>query len=630
MISILLVTLIAAVASLGALGSEATSPPFTYNNESFLLHGKPYQIIGGQIDPQRIPHEYWHDRLYKARAMGLNTIFSYVFWDQIQPTPDSWDTTGQNNIREYFRIAQEVGLNVVLRAGPYVCGEHEWGGFPAWLSEVPGMVVRSNNAPFLAASKKYLDFLGHEFKDLLITNGGPVLMAQIENEYGSYGSDHIYMAAMRDMYRDAFASIPLYTNDGGGKNYLLGGQISGALAETDGSPQVGFAARDQYVTDPSSLGPQLDGEYYITQGVEVWGSNRTHLSAEKSPEKIKVFQEELGWVLANNASFSIYMFHGGTNWGFRNGANRDNAKTELVPQLTSYDHATALDEAGRTTDIYYALRETISSYIPPDSIPDAVENTPLIEIPSIELFPAVALFDSLPRPTRATHPTHMEALGQAHGFILYRHTVRSATSGTLKTGDTPRDRILVYLNGKRTGVIDSIYRYPSTVTLALKPNDVLDILIENLGRVNYGSEIPDQRKGIVGNVTVGSTVLVNWDMFSLSMQEPPASHSPPPVLENLTASGPIFYKGSFNVKSTGDTYLELPGWTKGIVWVNGVILGRYWTVGPQQQLYLPGCYLKKRNNEITVLALEPNRNQSDARGIQTRSWSNNPDPDAPL
>ncbi|OBT72992.1 hypothetical protein VF21_07869 [Pseudogymnoascus sp. 05NY08] len=604
MISIRFITLIAAVASLWALGSEATSP-FTYVNETFLLHGKPYQLIGGQIDPQRIPHQYWRDRLYKARAMGLNTVFSYVFWDQIQPTPDTWDTTGENNIREYFRIAQELGLNVVLRAGPYVCGEHEWGGFPSWLSEVPGMV------------------------DLLVTNGGPILMAQVENEYGSYGSDKIYLKALRDIYRDAFPSIPLYTTDGGSKDFIINGQIPGVLPETDGSVQSGFAARDKYVTDPTSLGPQIDGEYYITQGVEVWGSNRTHLSAEKSPEKIKVFQEDLGWVLANNASFNIYMFHGGTNWGFRNGANRQNAKSELVPQLTSYDHATALDESGRTTDIYHALRETIASYIYPETIPDAVENTPLIAIPSIEFKPAVSLFDSLPRSTRATHPVHMESLGQALGFILYRHKVKSAVGGILKTGDTPRDRILVYVNGKRTGVIDSIYPHPKTVTLNLKPGDVLDILIENLGRVNYGSEIPDQRKGIVGDVTVGSTVLLDWEHFPLTLEKPPSAHGPPPDLKNPATSGPVFYKGSFNVKNTGDTFLELPGWTKGVVWVNGVILGRYWTVGPQQQLYLPGVYLKQRNNEITVLALEPNRNQAPAKGIQVRSWSNNPDPDAP-
>jgi hypothetical protein len=286
-----IVTLAAAVTALPA--SLGTSSPFTYNNSSFLLHGEPYLIIGGQMDPQRIPAEYWHDRLYKARAMGLNTVFSYIFWDQIQPTPDTWDLTGRNNIKKYLRLAHEVGLAVVLRAGPYICGEHEWGGFPAWLSEVPGMVVRSNNAPFLAASNKYLDFIGRELNEYLVTNGGPIIMAQIENEYGSYGADHTYMAALRDMFESAFPGIPLYTNDGSVKKDLVNGQVARALAETDGSPQDGVAVREQYILDASSRGPPLDGEYYITQGVEVWGSNQTHLSAVGSAPQIKAFQDDL-------------------------------------------------------------------------------------------------------------------------------------------------------------------------------------------------------------------------------------------------------------------------------------------------------------------------------------------------
>lgn len=252
----------------------AAASSFSWNNDTFLLDGEPYRIIGGQMDPQRIPYQYWQDRLHKARAMGLNTIFSYIFWDQLEPTQGNWDFTGRNNITEYFRLAQEVGLKIVLRAGPYVCGEHAWGGFPAWLSEIPDMEVRSNNAPFLAASKCYLDRLAAELKHLFVYNGGPVIMAQIENEYGSYGSDHAYIAALRDIFQDAYG-LPLYTNDGGGQSNLLGGQIHGALAETDGSPQTGFAARDEYVTDPTSLGPQLDGEYYITW-FDSWSSNNTY------------------------------------------------------------------------------------------------------------------------------------------------------------------------------------------------------------------------------------------------------------------------------------------------------------------------------------------------------------------
>ncbi|OBT87673.1 hypothetical protein VE02_02741 [Pseudogymnoascus sp. 03VT05] len=247
-----------------------------------------------------------------------------------------------------------------------------------------------------------------------------------------------------------------------------------------------------------------------------------------------------------------------------------------------------------------------------------MENTPLIAIPSIELKPAVSLFDSLPRSTRAIHPVHMEALGQALGFILYRHKVRSAVGGILKTGDTPRDRVLVYVNGKRTGVIDSIYPHP---TLNLKPGDVLDTLIENLGRVNYGSEIPNQRKGIVGDVTVGSTVLLDWEHFPLTLEKPPSAHALLLILRTQPLQGQSSTKAH--------SMLRVPVIPSSNFLENGVILGRYWTVGPQQQLYLPGVYLKKRNNEITVLALEPNANQSPAKGIQVRSWSNNPDPDAP-
>jgi beta-galactosidase GanA len=612
----------AVILFVSVLDAVAATSPFTYNNESFLLHGESYQIIGGQMDPQRIPYQYWNDRLYKAHAMGLNTIFSYIFWDQVQPSPDTWDFTRRNNVSEYFQIAKEVGLNVVLRAGPYVCGEHEWGGFPAWLSEVPGMVVRSDNAPFLKASKIYLDRLATELEPLLITNGGPILMAQVENEYGSYGSNYTYKAALRDMFKDAFG-ITLYTNDGGAEQDIVGGQISGILAETDGNPTSGFSARNQYA-DRTCLGPQLDGEYYITW-LDLWASNSTYLTDVGSASAIQSIQEDLGWVLANKSSFSIYMFHGGTNWGFQNGADWSDA---LTPVVTSYDYGAPLDESGRTTDIYDALRETISSHVGVDSLPSVPENLSPIEISSIELSPSVALFDSLPQPINASVPTNMEALGQSYGFILYRHTVKSAMNGTLRTGDAPRDRVLVYVNQKRSGVIDSIYQSPQTVNIALKPNDVLDLLIENMGRVNYGSRIPDQRKGIVGNVTVGGSVLLEWEMFSLSMEVPPSGEGSCEI-EDVATSGPVFYSGSFDMKEIGDTFLELTGWTKGVVWVNGENLGRYWTVGPQQTLYLPGCYLKNEGNEISVLALEPSGNQSTVRGITTRSWGNNPDPDAP-
>lgn len=610
------------VTTLGFIAVAQAIDPFTWNNDTFLLHGKPYQIIGGQMDPQRIPHQLWGDRLAKARSMGLNTIFSYVYWDQLMPKQGEWDTSGNNDIAGYFKAAQDAGLNIVLRSGPYICGEHEWGGFPAWLSEIPGMVVRTNNKPFLDAAKIYIDKLGEELKDLMVTNGGPILMSQVENEYGSYGDNHEYIAALRDMMKEAYG-VKLYTNDGGSETGLAGGQIPGALAETDGSPQTGFAARDKYVTDPSSLGPQLDGEYYITW-LDQWASNNTHETDVGNAAAIKTATSDLAWILKQNASFSIYMFHGGTNWGFQNGADWGNA---LEPITTSYDYGAPLDESGRTNEIYHAVRQTIGAHVGMDKIPTLVAEKPLIEISPITVKPSVNLFDALPKPILKSSPVNMEAVGQSYGFILYRHVASSAINGTLKTGDAPRDRVLVYVNGRRVGVIDNTYEVPNTVNLSLKKHDVLDLLIENMGRVNYGAEIIDQKKGIVGNVTVSETVLSNWELYPLPLTTPPTASSGSTTPKPSTGSGPVFYTGSFDVDEVGDTYLELPGWTKGVVWVNGVNLGRYWTVGPQQTLYLPSVYLSKSKNSITVLALEPNGDEGSIQGIKTRNWGNNPDPD---
>lgn len=559
--------------------------------------------------------------------MGLNTIFSYVFWDQLQPTgPDSWDLFGRNNITEYFRLAQAAGLNVVLRAGPYVCGEHEWGGFPAWLLKVPDMIVRSSNSDFLTYSKLYIDKLAAELAPVMVTKGGPILMVQIENEYGSYGTETTYMEALRDMF--SVFGVTLYTNDGGYEEDVVNGQVYGVLAEVDGnSVKQMFEARDTYA-NPSSLGPLLDGEYYITW-LDLWASNQMYSTDVNFTAEIVDIKSDLNWTLANGHSFSLYMFHGGTNFGWQSGADWS---TVLTPVVTSYDYGAPLDESGRTNDVYYAVREIISAYVKNGSIPTPPANTDPINIPPISLTPSAALFSSLPEPVFSIFPMNMEELSQIHGFILYRHTTTSTLNGTLGVGDYPRDRVLVYVNGLRVGVVDAIYAYPQKIALALKKGDVLDLLVENAGRINYGPRIPDQKKGIVGNVTVGRKILSGFEIYSLPIADPLTSSSSAPLsLSNTTlaTSGPVFYTGSFDVEEVGDTFLSLPGWTKGMVWVNGENLGRYWTVGPQQTLYLPGCYLKEKGNEITVLALEPSDAQGDVEGITTRKWGNNPDPNLP-
>ncbi|KAI0099526.1 glycoside hydrolase family 35 protein [Daldinia grandis] len=618
---------------------SAAAPAFTYDRRSFFLNGELYVIIGGQMDPQRIPPAYWRDRLLKARAMGLNTIFSYVYWNLLEPRQGQWTGDEESNdIARFFRIAREEGLNVVLRPGPYICGEREWGGFPAWLSRVPGMRVRSSSEAFMAAAGSYLKRLAGDLEDLQVTRGGPLLMVQVENEYGSYGEDHTYTQGLRDILLQNF-EVPLYTNDGGVDWTLKGGEVPGVLAAIDGDPRSGFAARDRYIHDPTELGPLLDGEYY-TSGPDFWGSESPHNTAAGNPSQMQQYVDDLDYVLGANNSISLYMFHGGTNFGFSNGAIWKNFTAVFV---TSYDYGSPLDESGRTTDMYFMLRDTIQKYVPEGSIPEPLENIPLLEVGNITLSPVVPLFDTLGKKTTGVSPLTMEELGQDYGFVLYEHKVTATFEGDLQPGDRARDRVIVYVNGARRGVIDSTYNQPARVSLSLQPGDTLQLLVENLGRVDYWSResgtfvaLEDPYKGVKGNVTIGSEVVSGWDVYSLPLDAPPTENQPGSS-EITAGSPPVFFRGSFKVDSGGDidpaaldTFLEVPNGVKGSVWVNGFNLGRYWTVGPQQSLYLPGTLLKPdAENEIVVLELEPSAESLTAFGSAERRWANYPDPDYP-
>lgn len=627
-----------------ALPSESvphtrSEPAFSYTNETFLRHGEPFQILGGQIDPQRVPPEYWRDRLQKVRAMGLNTVFSYIFWNMLEPQQGKW-TLGEkgtiNDVATYFRIAQDEGLDVVLRPGPYICGERDWGGFPAWLSEIPGMEVRKNNKPFLDASRSYVEHLAAELAPLQASKGGPILMVQIENEYGSFDSDHEYTSAVRDIMQASF-EMPLYTTDGGGLSYLEGGQVHGVLAVTDGNSKTGFEAQDMYVTDPTSMGPHLNGEFYTTW-MDIWGSDSEHHTAENDTEQLKKTTEEIDWVLSQNASFNLYMFHGGTNWGFENGGLMSDGGGHLTPVTTSYDYGSPLDESGRTNEFYYALRKVVLKHTQGKSTPDAPKNKPLLEFPEVQLEPASALFDVLPGPSEnKSEPVNMEALGQATGFVLYEHEAKEDAEGVVKPGDKPRDRVLVYVNGEQKGVIDGIYTISQIVSVSLKKGDKLQLLVENLGRVDYGPKVVEQQRGIIGNISVGVSTLSDWSSYSLPLQHAPEGAVAKSNTTASNATSPQFFTGSFATDGADgalDTFVNIPHGIKGLVWVNGKLLGRYWVIGPQQSLYLPSTFLRKGDNnaqnEIVVLELEPGDIDClTAVGLSYREWGNNPDPDAP-
>ncbi|KAI0536968.1 family 35 glycoside hydrolase [Xylaria digitata] len=645
--------------SAGGSSPDLAPAAFTYDRTSFYLHGAPYVIIGGQMDPQRISARYWRDRLAKARAMGLNTIFSYVYWNLLEPSPGEWrndrDEGGKssedlpgisNDIAAFFRVAQEEGLNVILRPGPYICGEREWGGFPAWLAQVPGMRVRSSNVLFMEAAEKYLVRLAADLEDTQVTRGGPMLMVQVENEYGSYGEDHVYTTGLRDILRRNF-DVPLYTNDGGVDWTLAGGEVPEVLAEIDGDPWSGFAAREKYITTESELGPLMDGEYY-TLAPDFWGADNVHNTTIGRPGQIAQFVTDLDYVLGANNSISLYMFHGGTNFGFSNGAIWKNFTASFT---TSYDYGSPLDESGRTNELYFTLRDTILKYVPPDTIPEPPENLPRLAIPAFELAPLVGLFDTLDNATLTKTPVTMEQLGQAYGFVLYEHVVNATVNGVLQPGDRARDRVIVYVNGVKKGVIDSTYSQPAQVFVLLRRGDKLQLLVENLGRVDYWSResgtfvaLEDPYKGIQGDVTIGSQVLLGWKVYSLPLETPPSlspssNHQMRQNLDTIAAgSPPVFYGGTFDVGGDEDTdpalldtFLAVPDGVKGNVWVNGFNLGRYWIIGPQQSLYLPGTLLKPVGNEVVILELEPEVGTAalTVLGTAEREWGNYPDPDYP-
>ena len=611
------------LAAFAAVAPSLAANSFGYSGSDFLLNGEVYQIIGGQMDPQRVPYQLWDDRLAMARAMGLNTILSYLYWDQLEPTKGQWSTDGNNNIAGWVQAAEKHGLHVVLRPGPYICGEHEWGGFPAWLSTIQNMTVRSNNPQFLDSTTSYLQFLGSWLKPYFASEGGPILMAQVENEYGFYGDDHSYTQALADILTDAFPTVTLYTNDGSSQGALGAGSIPGILAETDGGID-GFAGRDSWIA-PSSVGPYLDGEYYITW-LDQWGASNVHSDDSGNTAKIQSIQSDFDIVLTNGSSISIYMFHGGTNWGFQNGADFGSA---YLPVTTSYDYGAPLDESGRPNDIYNAVRQTIMAHV--DGVPDVPSKPAMVGTAPVTMKPYLDIFDALPKPTHANSPINMEELGQSTGFILYRYTAPQDISGTLTLGDGPRDRALIYVNSDRVGIIDATYQNPQVVSLTLKANDRLDILIENLGRINFGNLIPDQRKGIVGDVSIGGTVINGFSHYTLPCASPPKASSSGKIKSVSGGQSPLWYAGTFDMDSDtpSDTYLELPGWIKGVVYINDINIGRYWTIGPQQSLYVPGVYLKKSGNVVSVLNLEPTGTEGPIQGVATRSWGNNPDPDAP-
>ena len=564
--------------------TRGTKHTFTWHGVDFLLDGKPFQILSGEMHYARIPRAYWRDRLKKLRAMGLNTVSTYMFWNFHEPQPGEFTFRGRHDAAAFIRTAQEEGLWVILRPGPYSCAEWDFGGFPGWLLATPGMRVRSADPRFLRAARRYMLHVGVELAPLQVTRGGPILMTQVENEYGSFGNDHVYMEAIHNMLRDAGFDVPLFTADGPTPRMLSGGTLPDVLSFINfgSNPAKQFEAFARFRTDV----PRMCAEFY-PGWFDHWGEIHHHGNNQNLMEGVE-------WMLSNSVSFNLYMFHGGTSFGYMNGANFAKA---YQPDVTSYDYDAPLDEAGRPRAKYVDLKKLIHQHSPSERIPPLPTALPMIEIPRFELTESARMDSLLGNPIQSSVPKPMESVGQSYGFILYRWTPTRPTKGRLAI-ISMSDYALIYQGDSKLAELDRRFKQ-NAVDVNLAPAQPMDILIENMGRINYGPRMVNDRKGITNRVTLNGRDLRGWQIFPLPLDNlAKLQFSPKPK------RGPRFYRGSFDLASSGDTFLDMRGWGKGHVWVNGHHLGRFWKIGPQQTLFLPGPWLKNGANVIIVLELE--------------------------
>ncbi len=560
----------------------------TIEGNQFLYNGKPIQLITGALHYFRVVPEYWHDRLVKLKACGFNGVETYVPWNLHQPEPEKFNFSGMADIGAFIETAAALDLFVIVRPSPYICSEWEFGGLPAWLLEDDNMRLRCSYQPYLDRVDAYYDVLMPKLKPYLATNGGPVIAMQIENEYGSYGNDTSYLEYLRDGMINRGIDVLLFTSDGYDDFTLQGGMIPGTLETLNfgSQPEAAFAKLIEYQPDK----PLMCMEY--------WNGWFDHWGEQHHTRGHEDVADVLDRMLAMGASVNFYMFHGGTNFGFYNGANYSD---KYEPTVTSYDYNALLTESGAVTDKYYAIREIITRYtnLDPRPLPEPI---PARSYGEIRMNQSVGLFESLEllsSSVRSTCPEPMEKLGQAYGFILYTTYITGPRSVSELIVQDVCDRALVFVDDEYRGVIE---RWdPKPLMLEITENGIkLSLLVENMGRINYGPFLKD-RKGITEGVRLGQQYLFDWTIYPLPMTDMSKLCYRNDVHSVTTT--PAFYRGTFTVDEKADTFLELPGWTKGVAYINSFNLGRYWEIGPQRTLYIPAPLLNKGENELVLFEL---------------------------
>ncbi|MFC9857468.1 MULTISPECIES: glycoside hydrolase family 35 protein [unclassified Streptomyces] len=551
----------------------------------FRLDGEPFRLLSGGVHYFRVHPAQWADRLRKARLMGLNTVETYVPWNLHQPRPDHFRMDGELDLPAFLDLAAAEGLHVLLRPGPYICAEWEGGGFPSWLLADPDIRLRTRDPRFLSAADDYFTRLLTPLGPYLSTRGGPVLAVQVENEYGAYGDDTAYLEHLAGSLRRCGVDVPLFTCDQ--PSDLERGALPGVLATANfGSRSTQNLAS---LRAHRKTGPLLSTEFWIGW-FDRWGGHHVVRDPERAAQ-------ELDEVLASGASVNFYMFHGGTNFGFTNGAND---KGTYRPTVTSYDYDAPLDEAGDPTAKFTAFREVIAKYatVPAEPVPARADKLPPATVALHESAGLFACAAVLGDAVGSRTPLTMEQLGQDFGFVLYE-TVLPAAGPVLLEVEQVRDRAQVCLDGGPVGVLERENHEHALAFTVPRAGSVLSLLVENQGRVNYGTGIHD-RKGLPGGVTLDGEELTGWTNRPLPLTSLDALRFAPTT---TAPTGPAFHRGTFELTETADTFLHLDGWTKGNVWINGFALGRYWSRGPQRSLYVPAPVLRRGTNDIVVLEL---------------------------
>ena len=589
---------------LSTLTALARGGDFTAGKNTFLLNGQPFVVKAAELHYPRIPRPYWNQRIKMCKALGMNTICLYVFWNIHEQQEGKFDFTGNNDVAAFCRLAQKNGMYVIVRPGPYVCAEWEMGGLPWWLLKKKDIRLREDDPYFLARVKAFEAEVGRQLAPLTIQNGGPIIMVQVENEYGSYGVNKQYVSQIRDIVKaSGFDKVTLFQCDwasnfeNNGLDDLLWTMNFGTGSNVDAQ----FKRLKQLRPET----PLMCSEFW-SGWFDKWGARH-----ETRPAKAMV--EGIDEMLSKNISFSLYMTHGGTSFGHWAGANSPG----FAPDVTSYDYDAPINEYGHATPKFWELRKTMQKYNGGKRLPDVPKPAaPIITIPKMTLTEFCPLDLGMSMPTMSHDIKSFEEMNLGWGAMFYETKLPQIEKSSRLSLNEAHDYAQIFIDNKLIGTIDRTKNERSIKLPPVKQGATLTILIEAMGRINFGRAVKDF-KGITESVTIDTEMnghdvsyhLKNWVIVPIPDSYQTAQHAFDKLDETNRCFSPInfsspsigYYRGYFNLKKVGDTFLNLEQWGKGQVYVNGHALGRFWRIGPQQTLYLPGCWLKKGRNEIIIM-----------------------------